>query len=318
MANPRPKVPAWYLDPDILPGSNRSLRYWNGRHWTDRRRPMPVLASLDIGGPGGLPPARALEGPVHTAELPAPAAEITATRDGPAGLSDTRDRSSSADALGAERSTSTGDGAGIPPEPPHRGGGGGGGNEGDPGGEQRPGVGTRKQKKPWWLYAGVAVLAAVVVGLVGEGIKPASSGPRVVTDAQFVRLANTDCAKALPNLRPPDPGAMGSSITPAQAATQIDQAAGGLDNLANQLAALPDTTADQPFVKSWLAGWHAYAAIGREYATDIREHPPTSAKEPPFLATAADLAKTSDRFSRANGMTSCEWAYTESSSPSDF
>lgn len=315
MAGSRPKPPGWYPDPDILPGSNTTLRYWNGRHWTDRRRPMPVLTSLDIGGAYGVPLARALEGRVETASLPAPAAEITATRDGPPGFAEPR--ASSSDVIGNAPSV-TSDGRGVPPSPPQRGGGGGGGGGDGDGAEQHPVARTRKPKKPWWLYAGVAVLAAVAVGLIGEAVKPVSNGPRVITDTQFVRLANADCAKTLPGLRPDDPGELGAAVTPAQAASQMDTAADGLVTLANRLAALPIIAADRPFVAAWLVGWHSYAAIGHEYAANIRQHQPTSAKEPPFLATAATIAKATDKFSRANGLKSCEWAYSDNTSASDF
>ncbi len=85
MAGPRPQSPGWYPDPDIHPGSKNILRYWTGSRWTDRRRPMPILTTLDLGGSIGAPKTRALEGPARTAEAPAPtpAAEVSATRDAP-------------------------------------------------------------------------------------------------------------------------------------------------------------------------------------------------------------------------------------------
>ena len=53
------------------------------------------------------------------------------------------------------------------------------------------------------LFAGVAVLAAVAVGIAGEAMRPKSPGRRVLTDAGYVKLANAECARTLPDLRPP-------------------------------------------------------------------------------------------------------------------
>jgi hypothetical protein len=310
----RPKAPGWYPDPDILPGSHHVLRYWTGRHWTDKRRPMPLLAPLNLGAVG-LAPIRPLEGPARTVELPALAGDITATRDSPAGLIEPRDRSTTSDVRGVELPAAPG-GGGPPPKLPGLGGGGGGGDDGDGGADETAPSHTGAHRK-WWFWSIVAVLAALAVILTGEALKQPSPGPRVLTDATFIRLANADCAKTLPTLRPVDGGEMPAAVTPADAAAQADKAATGLDALANQIATLPAAAADQPHIAGWLAGWHQYATIGHQFATDLRKTGGTG-KEPPYLTTAAHLASASDKFSSANGLNNCLFAYAYQANPSDF
>ncbi|HEX3539580.1 MAG TPA: DUF2510 domain-containing protein [Acidimicrobiales bacterium] len=315
MGGPRLRAPGWYPEPDIHPGSHQVLRYWNGRHWTDRRRPMPILASLDLNTVAGAP-VRALEGPARMVDLPiiplpAIASELTVTREGPGGRTDTRDRSAASEFRDVDFATATG-GSGRPPAPPRRDGGGGDDGSGDE--SQAP---TRRLRK-WWLFALVAVLAAVAVVLAGEAMRPPSPGPRVLTDATFVRLANDACAKTLPTLRPADGGQMPAAITPAQAADAADKAASGLDALATRLGNLPAVPADRPHIVAWLDGWHRYAAIGHQYAGDLRTHGGTNAHPPAFMATASTLAKNTDSFSRANGLTACLFAYNYTPDPSSF
>lgn len=315
MSGSRPKAPGWYPEPDILPGSRTTLRYWNGRHWTDRRRPMPVLTTLDLVSGMGVPHLRALEGPARIAELPAPAAEISATREAPGGLTDLPGRPTPSEVRGTEfPATPSGGGPGLPPEPPEGGGGGGGG--GNEEGEGVPPAARRKRRK-WWVYAGVAVLAAIAVALAGQAMRPKSAGPRVLTDAHFLSAANAECAKTLPTLRPPDGGPLGSKVTPAQAADQIDKAATGLDDLATRLGALPAVEVDQPHIAGWLDNWHRYAVTGHDYATDLRLHG-ASGKPPAVLATAASLAKAADKFSRANRLADCLFAFPYNPDPSQF
>ncbi len=103
MTGPRPKSPGWYPDPDILPAHKEGLRYWNGRHWTDRRRPIPIMTSLDLQGPFGVALPRVLEGPARTAELPAPAAEVSAGREAPPGRVDPIERPTGAGVRGIDR-----------------------------------------------------------------------------------------------------------------------------------------------------------------------------------------------------------------------
>ncbi|MDQ1442960.1 MAG: hypothetical protein QOG97_3188 [Acidimicrobiaceae bacterium] len=316
MPGSRPKSPGWYPDPDIHPGSLSLLRYWNGRHWTDRRRPSPILADLDLTRPTGVPPSRALEGPARIAELPAPAAEISATREGP-GRADTRDRPGGGDGHGVELPTATGGGRGVPPQPPGSGGG-GGGDHGGTGGEGGPVAGKRnRRRRKGWLLGGLAVLAAVVVTLMGEAMRPPSPGPRVLTDPQFVKLANAECVKTMPTLRPPDGGPLGSFVSPPQAATQIDTAASGLDALADRLATLPAAEPDRPHIAAWLDTWHRYDAIGHQYADHLRVHG-AGGKAPAVLQTGAALAKSADNFARANGLSDCLFAFVYRPDPSQL
>ena len=317
MAGSRPKAPGWYPEPDIHPGARSTLRYWNGRHWTDRRRPMPILTSLDVAGGLGLPVRRVLEGPARIAELAAPAAEISATRDATTGFTE---GPTTAEPRRADLPLGPGGGGRTPPEPPSPGGGGGGdGGGGDDGGDPASGGAptTKKRKKKWWVYGGVAVLAAVAVALAGQAMRPPSPGPRVLTDINFVRLANSDCAKTIPTLRPPDIGPLGTHITDAQAADQVDKAANGLDDLANRLGRLPAPDVDRPHIIGWLDGWHQYVAAGHDYAADLRLHG-SAGKQPASLARGATAAKAVDNFSRANGLNDCLFAFNYTPDPSQF
>jgi hypothetical protein len=313
MTASRPKGPGWYPDPDILPGAH-GLRYWNGRQWTDRRRAALILTTLHLDGPFGMPVPRSLEGPVRTADLPAPAAEVSATRDAPTGLGDPILRPTGVEGRAIDLQTAGGGGRGTPPQPPNPGGNGGGG-DGDGGhGEGRS---RTRQWRKWWFFAAAAVIAALAVAFVGEALRPPSPGPRVLTDSHFVKLANDLCAKTLPNLRPPDAGPMGSALSPTVVAAQIDQAAQGLDVLANQLAALPAAPVDQPHIAGWLGAWRQYNAIGHQYAAELRSHPATG-KAPPVLQTGVRLATTIDNFARANGLTGCEFSFSYNPDPSQF
>ncbi len=315
MTPARPKAPAWYPDPDIHPGSKSVLRYWNGRHWTDRRRPAPILTTLDLQGPFGVPLPAALEGPVRTADLRAPAAEVSATRDAPTGLVEPIDRPTTAEGRRVELPTSSGGGRGTPPRPPELGGGGGGGGEGGDGGADRE-TGIRRRRK-WWFFAAAAVVAALAMILVGQALRPASPGPRVLTDNHFIQLANNECARSLPDLRPPDGGPFGSAVGPTQVADQIDKAAAGLDALADRLAALPAAEVDRPHIAAWLDGWHQYDDIGRQYAAHLRLHGATG-KAPAMLKTGTYLARTVDNFTRANGLGGCEFSFNYNPDPSQF
>jgi hypothetical protein len=220
------------------------------------------------------------------------------------------------DVVGVDVPASTGGGRNLPPELPGTGGGGSGGS-GD--GERRPADGSpaTRSRRRWWLYASVGVLCALVVTLAGEALRPKSPGPRVITDARFVSAANAACAKTLATLRPTDGGAFGSLVSPTQVAGEIDQAATGLDNLANRLAALPIVASERPYITGWTNDWHAYDTAGRQYAAFLRQHGATS-KAPPMLATAAHLAKVADNFALANGLKSCQFTYVDTSNASDM
>ncbi len=208
-----------------------------------------------------------------------------------------------------------GAGGDIPRPPPGTGGGGGGGGP-DDGPVPDPATRSRRRRK-WWFFAALAVVAAISVGLIGEALRPASPGPRVLTDNQFVTLANQECARTLPGLRPPDGGPMGSAVTPAMVADQIDQAAVGLDALATRLAALPVSDLDKPRVGAWLDGWHQYDAIGHQYADFLRTHGATG-PAPAVLKTGAVLARSIDNFARANGLHDCEFSFAYNPDPSQF
>jgi hypothetical protein len=138
----------------------------------------------------------------------------------------------------------------------------------------------------------------------------------VLTSSTFESGANGLCDKTLASLRPPvssDP--FGTTITPTQAADQIDRAATGLDKLAGQLRALPAPAADRPQIDGWLAGWGRYTALGRQYATGLRQHG-TPNKAPQSEIDARREAATADRFALANGLKSCTFLVTPQPDPS--
>ncbi len=317
--------PGWYPDPgQPHPAAARILRYWDGKGWTDRRRPQPVLTTLDISGltaTAVTQERRAIERPVRAGELPAPApapaptAEISAsstkaqTQDAPARPAGP---ASGDERPGTAPPTATGSNQGPPAPPDLTGGRGGGGN-----GDEEPGAQARSRRK-WWFLAGVAVLSAVAVGLVGVALKPKSPGPRVLTDQHFVQLANQECSRTMKNLRPPDGGPLGSIQTPAQAATQIDVAASGLDSLATRLAAIPAAEADKAYLASWLDGWHGFAGVGHSYADYLRQHGANQNQPPAMLEKGAQLARATDNFAKANGLVDCTFAVVPLMDPSSM
>jgi len=324
MTGARPQSPGWYPDPDILPDRSRTLRYWDGTGWTERRRPVPVTGRLNLGPVAGLHQAQALEGPARAPELPAPAAEVSATREGPIARTDGLNRGAGTDQVGADLPVAPAGGQAQPPEPPRLGGGGGdgGGSSGSGSGESGgggtgPAATGRPLRRKWWFVAAVAVVAATGVLVTAQAMRPPSFGPRVLTDSGFVQAANTECARTIPTLRPTDGGPLGSFTTPVQAADQIDRAAQGLDDLANRLAALPAADADRPHINAWLDGWHGYDNIGHMYASYLRAHG-TPDKQPPFLAGAAQLARTVDAFAQANGLKGCAFTFIFVADPSQF
>jgi hypothetical protein len=165
------------------------------------------------------------------------------------------------------------------------------------------------------LLAAAAVLGATAVGLAGEAMRPKGPGPRVLADSGYVKLANRECARTLPGLRPSDTGPFGQAINPAQAAAQIDRAASGLDRLADRLWALPASAADRPHVKVWLDGWHRYIGLGRRYAVFLRQHGNANAGS--LIADSVREAKTADNFALANGLGSCELFATPAPDPAN-
>jgi uncharacterized protein DUF2510 len=274
------RPPGWYADPDRA----ETIRYWSGSGWTDRRRPRPAWSKK---GSGALQIAS-----------PAPTAEISAAREATASHA-------SAEVMPLSQPVPPPDLGGPPEAPPSPRGGGDG--EGEPG--------RARSRRKWWLIATVAVLAAVAVVVTGEAIRPKSHGPRVLTDARFVQLANAECAKTLPDLRPPNIGPFGSNITPVQAADGIDHAAGGLDALAERLRILPASDLDRPHINGWLDGWHRYTALGRQYASFLRQN---GTKNPGhLLAGGVKEAHLADDFALANGLKSCTFSYTPQPDPSN-
>jgi hypothetical protein len=146
-------------------------------------------------------------------------------------------------------------------------------------------------------------------------MRPKSPGPRVLTDARYVRLANAECVRTLADLRPQDSGPFGQAIAPAQTAAQIDRAAAGLDSLANRLRALPASASDRPHVDTWLDGWHRYTELGRQYAVFLRQY--GNAQPGSLLVKSVHEASVADNFALANGLGSCTFFATPQPDPSN-
>jgi Protein of unknown function (DUF2510) len=303
----RNRQPAWYPDPD----RPDRLRYWDGAAWTTRRRPFPRW-SAESPNVIGLAGSNALEGPVRAAELPAPAAGVGTTRQASPGSPNPGDAgsgmSSTTDApMPIRRTSDDGPPPGGPGDP--TGGGGGGGGEGG----KEPDS-TRRRR--WIFFAAVAVLAAGAVWIAGAALVPKSYGPRVLHDATFIRLANAQCTAKLADLRPPDAGPFGTTITPTQAADSTDKAATGMDNLAIALRSLPASAADRPFINSWLDGWNRYAALGRQYATFLRQNG-TATPSRQLRDSIVHEASVADNFVLANGLKACEFTVAPNQDPSN-
>jgi hypothetical protein len=164
--------------------------------------------------------------------------------------------------------------------------------------------------------AAVAVLAAGGVALAGQALSPGAHGPRVLTDQHFIALANAQCNKTLPTLRPPDAGPFGTTVTPVQAADGADKAADGLAGLATTLRNLPAAPADRPFIGSWLDGWDRYGALGHQYATFLRQHG-TANPSRQLLVDITHQAASADNFALANGLKDCTFVTTPAPDPSD-
>jgi hypothetical protein len=154
------------------------------------------------------------------------------------------------------------------------------------------------------VFAGLAV----AIGAVAMG--PKSYGKRVLSHSAFVTSANTLCDKELSPLRPPvSSSPFGSTVTPTEAANQINVAADGLDKLAGHLRALPAPDADRPHINSWLDGWARYTVLGRQYSTVLRQHG-TPDKAPQAELDARREAGIADRFALANGLKGCTFLVT--------
>ena len=157
---------------------------------------------------------------------------------------------------------------------------------------------------PWppLVLIGILSLVAVVV-IVLRSVGGPPDGPKVLTDTAFVTAANSECAKAFPDLRPPSTGRE-DVVTAAESAAQSRKAADGLDALAGRLRALPVSAVDAPFVATWLDDWSTFVETGRRYATTLDSGDVRTANK---VAKAGDTAQErADRFARGNALKSCQ------------
>ena len=171
-----------------------------------------------------------------------------------------------------------------------------------------PGHGRRQ-----WLVIAAAVL--VVGGLAYAALpKHTNDGPRVLTDATFIAAANQRCAAVINDIRPPlSPD--GKAPTNAEQADAADRAADGLSRLADDLHHLPVAAADEPHINAWLDDWAQYIAVGHRTAAAFRSAHPHDALAVGREGDAAQ--RRADRFSRANGLSKCQFFIVPNGSGSD-
>lgn len=158
-------------------------------------------------------------------------------------------------------------------------------------------------RRRWSLFAGAAVVAAVVVlfGTAGVTQRP-ELPPRSVEDAEFARRANASCSRALPALRRQQREGGRASDDPALA-PRVDRAADGLQRLVGELRAIPVAPADQPEVDRWLDDWDGFVSVGRRFADALRRRDARAR-----ATTETEGNRFSRRifgFAKANGMPAC-------------
>lgn len=163
------------------------------------------------------------------------------------------------------------------------------------------------------LVAAVAMLAMVV----GFGVaRPPGYSQWLLSDQSFISRANAVCRASLPGLRTAGQVAMTTSGPAPPTPTALDVQAGGVDALANQLAALPINASDKSHVDGWLTGWHNWASDQRAYAGYVSSHPGSafasvaaganaSSKANQLQAMAKVEAAAADHFAIANGLVYC-------------
>jgi len=175
---------------------------------------------------------------------------------------------------------------------------------------------TDAPKDPWraptgmpWpplvLIGVVVVISAVVIAV--QLLKPAPSGPRVLTDTVFVAAANTTCKEALGGLRPQSTD-RDAVVSPAQIADQANTAADGLAGLQGRIRGLSVAVDQQQFVAGWMDDWGTFIDAGRRYAAAVRTGDVQGANK---VGRSGDPAqRRADGFARGNDLSSCLLQHT--------
>ena len=159
----------------------------------------------------------------------------------------------------------------------------------------------RHGKSAWFVVAGAVVLIA---GLAVATLPRHADGPRVLTGTTFVGAANRRCQAVLASLRPPFTGE-GKKPTTAQVADSVDRAAANLDELVEELRAIPASPADEDHINGWLQDWNRYNSIGHSYAAALRAD--DSGTQIRVSREGDTVQRRADRFARANGLQRCQF-----------
>ena len=145
-----------------------------------------------------------------------------------------------------------------------------------------------------------ALLPLLLLLLVGAGACGDDPPVATINDPSFVRQANAICRERIPDLRAADRKA--TSTTELRAST-LQARADGLDEVAEELDALPVRPADADRVDAWLADWDRFVEIGRRYAAAVEADDPETYTE--IDDEAVDLSERIGRFARGNGLDDC-------------
>jgi hypothetical protein len=187
-----------------------------------------------------------------------------------------------------------------------------GGTDGEAPGRQRrfslyPADDPRREirRRTSWIFFTCVAVVALIAFAAYRFLKPPSDGPRVITEKPFLTAANQMCRDTLPTLRPPTTTS-GAVISPAQTADDARVAADGIARLAARLGVIPIDNVDQDTARrAWLADWQLYAFIGQKYADLLKAGKVADAQRE--ARTGIPAYTRADKFSRANGLSSCQF-----------
>jgi hypothetical protein len=277
------RPPGWYRDPD----DPTSLRHWGGYEWSDRRRIRPgwdlpdsdwIAPPLpsDTGGP-------VLEGPAHSASLPAIAAAASGRTHTRTVGNGGRQIPRTADLTARSRRP-------LPPRLVIR----------------QPSWNARR---PVLAIVGIAMAGLLTLVAVVALTRPLHPLPWSLDDPQVLIDANAVCAKTLTGARPPTAAAMTSGI-PAPSAPALTQWGTAVQQAGDRITQLPSLPDNVAAVNTWLSQWHAYSLDEINYASWLRAnsgHPSsTQSKIGSSLADAArSNANRADTFVDDNGLSQC-------------
>jgi hypothetical protein len=259
-----PSKPGWYRNPDE-PGS---LRYWDGQSWTGRARSRPVWAS--DAEPFELAHRdfdRSVEGPVHPKQLREP---VTTGAWARGWFLSWRPRQAEQGWHEREERRARP----LPSAGP------------------APSIKLGPSRRPLLMVAllFVTVFAVVISSFAVIAPYEGRGGPRPAdraAEASFITKAGRDCAAVLPRYRP----VFADSVD----GPTIVGAAREVDNLGDQLEAVPTATDMQPTVQEWLQAWKNFTREERLYAAIIGP-----AKQLPGRVAPRPLSETSQQAANAD------------------